>query len=40
MEKGDLDRALADYDRAIELVPYYALAYTNRGLAYFDKGDV
>ena len=29
-EKGDLDRALADYGEAIRLDPRYALAYRNR----------
>lgn len=28
---GDLDKAMADYDQAIELDPYYALAHFNRG---------
>jgi len=38
--KGDLGRAIADYDQAIALQPDYALAYYNRGLAYRDKGDL
>jgi tetratricopeptide (TPR) repeat protein len=29
--KGNLDRAIADYDEAIRLDPKYALAYYNRG---------
>jgi hypothetical protein len=38
--KGDLDRALADYDRAIKLDPKQAKAYVARGLAFFGKGDL
>ena len=37
--KGDFDRAIADFNRAIELKPDYAEAYNNRGNAYSDKGD-
>ena len=37
--KGDLDRALADYDEAIRLDPKLALAYYNRGNAYAKMGD-
>ena len=37
--KGDYDRAIADYDRAIQLKPDYAEAYVNRGWAYNAKGD-
>jgi tetratricopeptide (TPR) repeat protein len=36
---GQTDRAIADYDRAIRLVPGYAQAFYNRGLAYDDKGE-
>ena len=38
-EKGDLDKAIADYSEAIELNPRYAEAYSNRGDAYEKKGD-
>lgn len=38
--KGDLDRAIADYDAAIRANPQYAVAFANRGLAKRDKGDV
>ena len=37
--KGDLDRAIADYSEAIRLDPKLAAAYNNRGNAYKDKGD-
>jgi tetratricopeptide (TPR) repeat protein len=37
--KGDYDRAIADYDEAIQLNPKYAHAYNHRGMAYIDKGD-
>src|SRR6516165_1397499 len=38
-EKGDNDRAIADYDQAIRLDPKYAFAYNGRGNAYKAKGD-
>ena len=38
-DKGDTDRAIADYTEAIRLDPKFAIAYNNRGLAYRDKGD-
>jgi tetratricopeptide (TPR) repeat protein len=37
--KGDLDGAIADYNRAIELNPKDEDAYNNRGNAKDDKGD-
>jgi lipoprotein NlpI len=37
--KGDYDRAIADYNQAINLDPKYAKAYNNRGNAYYHKGD-
>jgi tetratricopeptide (TPR) repeat protein len=36
--KGQPDRAIEDYDQAIQLNPNYALAFYNRGVAYGDKG--
>jgi tetratricopeptide (TPR) repeat protein len=36
--KGDLDRGIADYNKAIELRPSYARAYESRGSAYASKG--
>ena len=39
-EKGELDRALKDFDKAIELNPDFAEAYNNRGVAYGIKGQV
>src|ERR1035438_2183057 len=38
--KGNLDGAIADYNRAIELNPKFAYAYNNRGLAKRAKGDL
>ena len=37
--KGDNDRAIADYDQAIRLKPDDAVAYNNRGAAWYGKGD-
>ena len=37
--KGDLERALADYDTAIQLDPNYRSAYDARGRIYATKGD-
>ena len=39
MNKGDNDRAIADYTEVLRLNPNYADAYYNRGDAYDDKGD-
>ena len=39
-EKGELDRAIKDFDRAIELNPEFAEAYNNRGVAYGIKWEV
>ena len=36
--KGDLDRAIADFNEAIRLDPKDATAYTNRGLTYEKQG--
>lgn len=35
----DYDRAIADYNTAIELKPNYAEAYNDRGFAYYLKGN-
>ena len=37
--KGDYDRAIADYSEAIRLDPKYAFAHYSRGNAYYAKGD-
>jgi tetratricopeptide (TPR) repeat protein len=39
-DKGDNDKAIADYTRALGLSPDYASAYNNRGNAYSAKGDL
>ena len=38
-KKGEVDRAIADYNKAIKLSPKLAAAYYNRGLAYEKKGE-
>ncbi len=38
-EQGDLDKAIADYTKAVELSPQYAAAYNNRGVCYGKQGD-
>ena len=38
--KGDLDGAIAAYDRAIEIIPQLAEAHLNRGKARRAKGDL
>lgn len=37
-KKGEINRAIADYDKAIELSPKNAIAYNNRGYAYNELG--
>jgi tetratricopeptide (TPR) repeat protein len=37
--KGDHDRAIADYGKAIELAPKLAAVYASRAVAYAKKGD-
>ena len=37
-EKGQYDKAIADYNKAIEIDPKDARAYNNRGIAYGKKG--
>ena len=39
LNKGDLDKAMANLTKAIELNPKYAIAYNNRGNAWSDKGE-
>ena len=38
-KKGELDKAIADYTKAIELKPDYADAYYNRGGAWLRLGE-
>src|SRR5689334_7446036 len=35
---GDRDQAIADYTKAIDIVPSYVAAYNNRGNAYLRAG--
>ena len=37
-EKGDLDRAMADFNRSIQFDPSYENAYVNRGIVYCLRG--
>ena len=37
--KGQLDFAITDYNKTIEIKPEFAAAYNNRGAAYYDKGN-
>ena len=37
-DRNELDRAINEFNRAIELDPRYALAYGNRGLALMRQG--
>ncbi|HTR84589.1 MAG TPA: serine/threonine-protein kinase, partial [Reyranella sp.] len=37
--KGQFDKAIADFDEALKLKPDLALAYNNRGFSYNAKGD-
>jgi len=37
-KKGDLDRAIEEYTKAIAINPYSQEAYYNRGLSYYRKG--
>ena len=39
LDKGDIDRAIQDLDRAIRLDPNYANAFNSRGVAYEAKGE-
>jgi len=39
-DKGDLDRALVDFNEAIQLNPKDANAFNNRGITHRDKGDL
>jgi lipoprotein NlpI len=39
-DKGDFDRAIADYNQAISINPGNATFYNNRGIAYRGKGDL
>ena len=39
-DKGDDDRAIAEFNEAIRLDPKFAYAYSSRGLAYDHKGNL
>ena len=40
MRKGDFEKAIIDYDRAIQLEHNHTNVYYNRGIAYKNKGDL
>ena len=40
MDAGDLDQAMADFDRAVELDPAYAEPYNSRGFIFAERGDI
>ena len=40
VNKGDYDRAIADFNKAIDLEPDYADVFYNRGVAYIKKDEV
>src|SRR5262245_12602406 len=40
MHMGEVDQALADYDKVIEFSPNYGDAYYNRAIAHGAKGDI
>ena len=37
--KGNLEQAISDYNKALEIDPNYANAYNNRGITYLNKGN-
>jgi tetratricopeptide (TPR) repeat protein len=39
-KQGEFEKAIADYTKAIELDPAYAVAYNNRGIVYHDQGEL
>jgi tetratricopeptide (TPR) repeat protein len=40
LNKGDLNRAIADYSQAVKIDPKYALAYFNRGVVWKHLGNI
>lgn len=39
-EKGNIDAAINQYNKALEISPQLEIAYLNRGYAFFSKGDL
>ncbi len=39
LARGYFDKAIADYNKAIEINPDFIVAYNNRGIAYMQKGN-
>jgi len=40
LKRNDIDQAISDLTRSIELAPIEASGYYNRGLAFRQKGDI
>lgn len=38
--RNDIDRAIIDFSKAIQIMPDYSIAYYNRGVAYSETGDL
>ena len=38
--KGSYDQAIDDFNQALEIDSFYADAYYNRGITWFDKGNL
>ena len=39
-DKGQYDKSISDFNKAIEINPKYAKDYSNRGNAYLNKGQI
>ena len=39
LDRGEIDKALADFDATLKLAPTFAAAYINRGVIWGRKGD-
>ena len=39
IQKGEYDRTIADFDKALQIFPELADVYVDRGKAHYEKGD-